>query len=115
MNRRAMAHALRILSAALALGLAACNGGSGPAEEAPLAGAALGGEFTLVDKAGKPVRFSQFDGQYRIVYFGYTFCPDVCPLDLQNIVQGLRLFGKDHADAAARVQPLFITVDPERD
>ena len=115
MNRRAMAHALRILSAALALGLAACNGGSGPAEEPPLAGAALGGEFTLVDKAGKPVRFSQFDGQYRIVYFGYTFCPDVCPLDLQNIVQGLRLFGKDHADAAARVQPLFITVDPERD
>lgn len=111
MNRRAMAHRLfhALAAAALSLSVAACQ------QPAPLAGAKLGGEFALTDKTGKTVKFSDFDGQYRIVYFGYTFCPDVCPLDLQNIMQGLKLFAKQDADAAEKVQPLFITVDPERD
>ncbi|MBA4355941.1 MAG: SCO family protein [Novosphingobium sp.] len=117
MNRRAMVHKLRSFFAAVAatctFALAACGGA--PTESPPLEGAAIGGDFTLAGKDGKPVRYADFDGKYRIVYFGYTFCPDVCPVDLQNIAQGVRLFAKDNADAAARIQPIFITIDPERD
>lgn len=117
MNRRAMPHTFRSILAAVAatctFALAACNGA--PTEKPPLEGAAIGGDFTLTGKDGRPVRWSDFAGKYRVVYFGYTFCPDVCPLDLQNIAQGLRLFGKDHADLAANVVPVFITIDPERD
>lgn len=85
-----------------------------PAEQPPLEGAAIGGDFTLTGKDGQAVKWSDFAGKYRIVYFGYTFCPDVCPLDMQNIAQGLRLFAKEHPDAKPIV-PIFITIDPERD
>lgn len=89
---------------------------SGPvAGEALLDGARLGGPFTLTDQDGTPRSWSDFDGQYRLVYFGYTYCPDVCPLDLQTIAQGLRLFEKTAPGRAAKLQPIFITVDPERD
>lgn len=101
------------LAASVTFTLAAC--GSANRESPPLAGATIGGDFTLVGKDGKPVRWSDFDGKYRIVYFGYTFCPDVCPVDMQNIGQGLRLFAKDNAELAAKVVPLFITIDPARD
>ena len=107
------------------LALAGCNAqpdgekksaASGPvAGEALLDGARIGGPFTLTDQDGKPRRWADFDGQYRLVYFGYTYCPDVCPLDLQTIAQGLRLFEKQAPGRAAKVQPIFITVDPERD
>ena len=103
------------LGLALTLGLAACNPAGGSGEQPPLAGAALGGNFALQDKTGKTVHFADFDGKYRIVYFGYTFCPDVCPLDLQNVMQGINLFARNNAEAAARIQPIFITVDPARD
>ena len=83
--------------------------------DAPLAGAAIGGDFTLVDKAGKTVRYTDFAGKYRVVYFGYSFCPDVCPLDVQHLMQGVHLFAKDQPQAAAKIVPLFITVDPARD
>ncbi|WP_068074901.1 SCO family protein [Novosphingobium lentum] len=127
MNRRAMAptHPVRsrllaLLNSAplaLLLTLGACGQGAGSAavERPPLEGAAIGGDFTLVDKAGKPVRWADFAGKYRIVYFGYTFCPDVCPLDLQHIMQGYHLFARDHAALARDIVPLFITVDPQRD
>ncbi len=112
-----MAHKLRSLFIALAatctFALSACGGA--PSESSPLEGAAIGGDFTLTGKDGKPVRYADFNGKYRIVYFGYTFCPDVCPLDLQNIAQGLQLFAKAQADAAAKIQPIFITIDPARD
>lgn len=117
-----MAHKLRsahirsffvALAATCTFALAACNGA--PAESPPLEGAAIGGDFTLTGKDGKPVHYADFTGKYRIVYFGYTFCPDVCPVDLQNIAQGVRLFAKDHAEAAAKIQPIFITIDPTRD
>lgn len=128
MNRRAMAEprilsqcprfiraTLLNLAPALAMGLAACNPSGGSGEQPPLAGATLGGNFALQDKTGKIVHFNDFEGKYRIVYFGYTFCPDVCPMDLQNVMQGVNLFARDNADAAARIQPIFITVDPTRD
>jgi protein SCO1/2 len=102
----------RLVLICTALLVFACNR---PAEEAPLAGARLGGPFALVDQDGHVVRDSDFAGRYRIVYFGFTFCPDVCPTDLQVIGQGMRLFEKAAPDRAARVQPIFITVDPKRD
>lgn len=114
MNRRAMLPFFRTLTLfAAPLLLAACS--AEPRPEPPLAGAAIGGEFTLVDKNGKQVRWSQFDGQWRTIYFGYTFCPDACPLDLGVLMKGFRLFEKAHPDLAAKVQPLFVTIDPERD
>lgn len=121
MNRRAMdpIRTFRTCAAALlgplALMLASCGSGGAPAGDAPLAGAAIGGDFTLVDKAGKTVRYADFAGKYRVVYFGYSFCPDVCPLDVQHLMQGVHLFAKDQPQAAAKIVPIFITVDPARD
>jgi cytochrome oxidase Cu insertion factor (SCO1/SenC/PrrC family) len=71
----------------------------------------VGGPFTLTDQAGKQRSDSEFRGKLMIVYFGYTFCPDVCPTDLMAITQALEALGP----AAADVQPVFITIDPERD
>ena len=92
--------------------LASC---SGPVEEPPLAGATIGGDFAAVDKTGKTVHFNDFAGKWRIVYFGYSFCPDVCPLDLQHLMQGYHAFAKASPALAKDVQPIFVTIDPERD
>jgi protein SCO1/2 len=80
-----------------------------------LAGSTLGGAFALVNQDGKPVTEADFAGQYRLMYFGYTFCPDVCPNDVGYIARGLADFEKTRPDRAARVTPIFVTVDPERD
>jgi cytochrome oxidase Cu insertion factor (SCO1/SenC/PrrC family) len=71
----------------------------------------VGGPFTLTDPTGKSRSDSEFRGKLMIVYFGYTYCPDVCPTDLMAITQALDALGP----AAEGVQPVFITVDPERD
>lgn len=120
MNRRAMDPIRPIrnrLRAAIAAGavllLAACGGAS--SEPPPLEGAAIGGDFTLVDKTGKVVSAADFKGRYTTLYFGYSFCPDVCPLDVQILMQGYHKFAKAHPDLATKVQPLFITIDPARD
>ena len=80
-----------------------------------LAGSSLGGAFALVDQDGKPVTDKDFAGQFRLIYFGYTFCPDVCPNDVGFIARGLADFEKTAPERGARVTPIFITVDPERD
>ncbi|GAA0272087.1 SCO family protein [Alteraurantiacibacter aestuarii] len=98
---------------ALLAPLAACS--QQPAPPPPLEGAAIGGPFELVDTAGKTVRWSDFDGKYRMVYFGYAWCPDVCPFDLNRMMLGYRQWSQAHPDLAAQVQPIFITIDPERD
>ena len=103
---------------ALALTLSACSPqGAEPPKVtgALLDGAAIGGPFTLNDKDGKRVSWDDFKGKYRIVYFGYTFCPDACPMDLTVLIQGFNQFAKDHPQEAAQVQPIFITIDPARD
>lgn len=82
---------------------------------APLEGARIGGPFTLTDQDGRQVSDSDFNGRYRLVYFGYTYCPDVCPLDLQVIGRGLRELEKEQPRKAEEVQPIFISVDPQRD
>lgn len=84
-------------------------------EKPPLEGAALGGPFALTNQDGGTVRDSDFAGRYRLIYFGYSFCPDVCPTDLQMIGRGLARFEKSDPQRAARVQPIFISVDPARD
>jgi len=71
----------------------------------------VGGPFTLTDQTGKQRRDTEFRGKLMIVYFGYTYCPDVCPTDLMAITQALDALGP----AAEGVQPVFIAIDPERD
>jgi protein SCO1/2 len=100
--------------AAAALALTGCEAAA-PRREPPLAGAAIGGDFALTSSTGKTVRWSDFAGKYRIVYFGYTFCPDICPTDMQRIAQGLKLLKQKDAAKAAKIIPIFITIDPERD
>jgi len=71
----------------------------------------VGGPFTLTDPSGRTRSDSEFRGKLMVVYFGYTYCPDVCPADLMAISQALDALGP----AAEGIQPVFITVDPERD
>ena len=115
MNRRAMPRLVPAIAAALFLAAGACTPGGREAGPPPLEGASIGGDFALIDKAGKTVRFHDFAGQYRIVYFGYTFCPDACPLDVQKMMQGYAKFAKAEPQVAGRVQPLFVSIDPARD
>lgn len=67
--------------------------------------------FMMLNHYGEMVTDRDFGDHYQLIYFGYTFCPDVCPSALMVITQALKLLGDD----AARIQPLFISVDPERD
>jgi cytochrome oxidase Cu insertion factor (SCO1/SenC/PrrC family) len=71
----------------------------------------VGGPFELTDHTGRIRTERDFRGQLMLLYFGFTYCPDICPADLQAIGLALDKLGSD----AARVQPLFVTVDPERD
>jgi cytochrome oxidase Cu insertion factor (SCO1/SenC/PrrC family) len=71
----------------------------------------VGGPFELIDHSGRTRTERDFRGRLMLVYFGFTYCPDVCPTDLQAIGLAMDKLGADAAD----VQPLFVTVDPERD
>jgi protein SCO1/2 len=71
----------------------------------------VGGPFTLSDQFGKSRSLSEFKGKIVLIYFGYMFCPDVCPTDLANVARLLKLLGKD----SNQVQAIFITLDPARD
>ena len=104
---------LRLLSMALLLGLAACSN-AGPGDP-PLAGAKIGGPFALTDQDGKPFADTALAGKYRIMYFGYTYCPDVCPTTAQTIGAAMRLLDRNDPAVSAKVVPVFVTVDPERD
>jgi protein SCO1/2 len=76
-----------------------------------LQASAVAQDFTLDTSAGKPMSLSDFRGKYLLIYFGYTFCPDVCPLTLSDLKTAVATLGAD----AERVQVLFISVDPARD
>jgi protein SCO1/2 len=71
----------------------------------------IGGPFSMTDQTGKHVTQADYAGKYMLIYFGFTFCPDVCPTELQVMSGALSELGED----AAKVQPIFITVDPDRD
>ncbi len=71
----------------------------------------IGGPFALTNHFGEKVTNETYHGRFLFVYFGYGYCPDICPTELANMAATLDAMG----DASAAVQPLFITVDPERD
>ena len=71
----------------------------------------IGGPFQLTDQSGKRVTDKDFRGRYMLIYFGYSFCPDVCPTTLAVMAQALEKVG----DRSRRVAPILITIDPERD
>ena len=97
---------------ALTLLLAACTA---PAPRPPLEGARIGGPFSLTDQNGAVVTDKSFPGQYRIMYFGYTYCPDICPTDVANLARGLKAFAKTEPARARKVKLIFVSVDPARD
>jgi protein SCO1/2 len=72
---------------------------------------AVGGPYALTDQDGKPRAGTDFHGKYQLIYFGYSFCPDVCPTTLAVISAALDKMGVDQN----RIVPVFITVDPDRD
>jgi protein SCO1/2 len=74
-------------------------------------GPTVGGPFTLENGSGQTVTDRDFRGKYLLVYFGYTYCPDVCPTTLNAVADALDKLGPK----GSALQPLFITVDPERD
>lgn len=76
---------------------------------------AIGGPFELVDQDGHTVTDRTFRGRYLLVFFGYTFCPDICPTELTTITLALDAFERTSPARAAKAVPIFISVDPERD
>lgn len=74
--------------------------------------ATIGGPFTLTDHTGKRVTDKDFHGKYILVYFGYTFCPDVCPTSLSIVAEAMDQLDEDEL---AKLVPIFISVDHERD
>ena len=92
----------------LAMGLSGCDS-SCRVQGAP--SVPLGDDFALVDHTGKQLSQADFTGSYQLVYFGFTYCPDICPTELQEMSAALDLLGSD----ADKITPILITVDPERD
>jgi cytochrome oxidase Cu insertion factor (SCO1/SenC/PrrC family) len=106
---RPLIPALFCLLLAAAAPLAAC--GDGRCAVAGDTAVPIGGAFELVDTKGAAVTDESLKGDYRIVFFGFTHCPDICPTELATISAALDRLGAD----AARFRPVFVTVDPERD
>jgi protein SCO1/2 len=103
-----VARAVAIVSVALVVALVGYSAWRSVAVDAV---PTIGGSFALTDQFGKPRTDADFRGQYMLVFFGFTNCPDICPIELQTMSDALDLLGAD----AAKVTPIFITVDPARD
>lgn len=73
--------------------------------------ARIGGNFSMVDHKGRQVTDRDFHGKFTLIFFGYTFCPDICPTELQSMSEVLDTLGAD----AEKIHPIFATIDPERD
>jgi len=109
-SRRTLIFALMVLLVALVSGGTALwfAPRGGPVS---IGKALIGGPFTLTDDNGNRVTDKSYAGKYLLVFFGYTYCPDVCPSELQVMSAALDQLGPD----AEKIQPLFITIDPARD
>jgi cytochrome oxidase Cu insertion factor (SCO1/SenC/PrrC family) len=99
----------RLFGAEMPIPSAGGTGGGGGVQLAP--GVSLGGPFNLTDHTGRAVTERDFAGRWMLVYFGFTWCPDVCPTELGTMAAALDAMGP----AGEAVVPLLITVDPERD
>lgn len=110
-SRRILPLVVGVVAALLLVGAAAIYWVGNPGQSTATQAASIGGPFTLTNTQGKSVTNADFQGRYMLVYFGYTFCPDVCPTTLNDVAQALDKLGPK----ADRIQPLFITVDPTRD
>lgn len=97
-----------LLVAALLLG---CNRTPVAFHNTDLTGATFARQLSLTDHNGQQRRLGDFQGKAVVVFFGYTTCPDICPTMLARLAEVMKALGKD----AARVQVLFVTIDPERD
>jgi protein SCO1/2 len=84
---------------------------AGPPGEGGYGTPLVGGSFMLTDQSGQSRSDAEFRGKLMLIYFGFTHCPDVCPLDLQKMSQAMGKLG----DKADQVVPIFVTVDPARD
>lgn len=84
------------------------RGGGGPIG---YGSALVGGPFTLTDQTGKRVTDQDFRGKYMLIFFGFTYCPDVCPTELQVMSAALDALGPQ----GEKIQPVFISIDPARD
>ena len=103
--------AVQAVAAALAAFALAAAAPPPPQKPPPLE-ALFGGPFELTDHDGRTVTDGTFRGRFTLLYFGYTFCPDLCPTNLLTMAEAVEALGPEQA---GRVQPLFVTVDPERD
>ncbi len=109
MHRRTALHLLA--ATALPAALVACGDRKPAFNAVDVTGAEYARDFPLPDTEGKVRSIREFAGKVVVVFFGYTQCPDVCPTTLAEIAEARKLLGAD----GARVQAVFITVDPERD
>jgi protein SCO1/2 len=100
-----------LLPVAIAGGLVACGDKKASFSGVDLTGADYAKDFQLPDTDGKVRSLKDFAGKVIVVFFGYTQCPDVCPTTLAEIAQAKQILGAD----GAKVQGVFVTVDPERD
>lgn len=88
----------------------------GPERERSASGAAaIGGPFELVNTDGETVTRADYAGRYRLIFFGFTYCPDVCPRSLMDLSRALDRIAESAPAKAERVVPIFITIDPQRD
>ena len=99
------------LAALLAAALAACSADKPAFKAIDISGAEYARALALTDASGKPRTLAEFKGKVVLVFFGYTQCPDVCPTTLAEIAEARQKLGAD----SAKVQTLFVSVDPERD
>ena len=113
MNRRKGLLAAAVMVGAIAVAAGATALWMGLALRAQVQSGAtkIGGPFTLVDDTGAQVSEADLKGKATVMYFGYTFCPEVCPTTLTDLVQWMQMIGRD----ADRLNYVFVTVDPERD
>ena len=101
----------QFLSLMAAAALTACSLEKPAFKGVDITGADYAKDFALSDQHGQARSMKDFAGKVAVVFFGYTQCPDVCPTTLQELLEVQRMLGAD----GAKVQPVFITVDPERD
>ncbi len=117
-NTRRVFNSLLIAVAALGLGACGERGASAPASSAAggftaidITGASYANKLELPDPSGQMRRLDEFKGKVVVVFFGFTQCPDVCPTTLAELAAVRKALGAD----GARVQPIFVSVDPQRD